>query len=897
MDSETTNPARSYAGLAPLKAMLLVCAAVLLPVRTAQAGAAAPAQVPAGARDILTEQGYWRYRITRRPPVISPAAFKAAGKNGSAAVTLTKLVTNNIRARGASALQSPPLPADWTAADLDDSSWPRSKPAWLFLRSTECRTSDQRISLRGKFTVTSPASSGDLFFTARYRGGVAVFLNGKEVARNHLPEGVLAPDTSAVPYANDAWVDAKGKYIRGDKQSTPEQKKAAQVRARTLGPVKLPRALLRKGVNVLAVELRRTDFHPVARGWKTGVNSTHGLWLPFHLTELRLQATGSGAAANLGRPKGLRAWAMDRNDRLTDMDYPDPNERAQPLRVLGGRNGSYGGLIAVGSDGTIRGLKVSPSDLKSGTSTIPASSVTVMYGRLDQRARGFDAAWFDGLSDQPPAEVPAKDIPTGRFGKGPKVKAGAVQLVFARFRIPADAAPGVYRGEIAIVAAGGAPAKLPVELEVFAWPVPDPKDFRTYVDMYQSPTSASMKYKVPMWSDEHYNLMETSWKLLGRAGNRLVITHLVAETQYGNEESTFRFIPQADGSYKYDFTDFERYVKMALEHCKRIDHVAVSVWHCGGWSGRKADSRHAITVQDPKTGKRSAVPLPTIGTPEAEKILKPALAAVYAKLKEMGLEKQMCIGHVCDSTAPADVLKSFDRIWPGEGKAKWMRGCHIASRARDVYDLKHGGRVVLHEYCYGGGVDKPVLHEARKYPGVFYFRAGYVSGEHRMPLSLYRTFGEAAMAKGTKGIGRVCLDMWRVYERGKKPGKGDAYNDVYNRYPHSSIAQRRPTISRMGWPGPEGAMPTLRFESMIEGVQDLEAMIYMSEAVAKHGGRLGPELTKKCQQLLADRRQYLLLAWIEYAKPVTVHPHHHGWQELSRRTYRLAAEVAKKLGH
>jgi hypothetical protein len=90
-------------------------------------------------------------------------------------------------------------------------------------------------------------------------------------------------------------------------------------------------------------------------------------------------------------------------------------------------------------------------------------------------------------------------------------------------------------------------------------------------------------------------------------------------------------------------------------------------------------------------------------------------------------------------------------------------------------------------------------------------------------------------------------------------------------------------------------MPTLRFETVIEGVQDLEAMIYISEAVAKQRARLGEDLAKRCEVLLEDRGRYLRLVWLEYAKPVTLHPHHWGWRELSRRTYSLAAEVATKL--
>jgi hypothetical protein len=91
-------------------------------------------------------------------------------------------------------------------------------------------------------------------------------------------------------------------------------------------------------------------------------------------------------------------------------------------------------------------------------------------------------------------------------------------------------------------------------------------------------------------------------------------------------------------------------------------------------------------------------------------------------------------------------------------------------------------------------------------------------------------------------------------------------------------------------------MPTLRFEALVEGVQDAEAVIYLDEAVRRHAAMLGAGLVSRCRKLLKDRGNYRTLVWTQYYKPVVIHPHHNGWQEMSARTYALAAEVRRKLG-
>ncbi len=836
---------------------------------------------PSGATEILNGRTYWRFFVTRRPPMVTAEALKLAGKSGEAKAP-PKLLNK---------YSSSPPPAAWPGPDFDDHAWPRSRIKWIGPQVSS-RAHTFRISMRGKFHVENPGDVKGLSLELGYRGGVVVYLNGKEVARKHMPEGTLSDETPAELYPNEAWVDSGGK-------AHSHRKPEPASRNRSIGPVKLDASLLHKGTNVLAVEIRRSDFHPVAMKWRDhGHPPSYDRWTPVGVERIALSATGTGFTPNAGRPAGLQVWVRDRNDYMTADDYGDPTEALYPVRLVGARNGSYCGQIGVGSDAALKGVKVDPSALKGSGGEIPAANVTVLYGLIgDGRSH---KPWCDNLIDAPPAEVPVRSTPGSSARRGmpavPPEKVGAVQPVLVRVKVPKDAKPGEYKGSVS-VAAGGRTVSVPVVLSVADWVVPDPRDFRLFVDLYQSPESVAMQYKVEMWSEEHWKLLEKSWELLGRAGNKLVVVHAAEETQFGNPRGTVYWVKKPDGSYDYDFSVFDRYLEMAKRHCGKLDHVAVQVWHVGntmktgsGWGTSPLDQKVTVTVKN-GSGLES-LRVPAFATEESRKFWKPFLAAVDRRIRDEGHGDALCLGILWDSIPKGALFKTFDEIWPGGGPSRWMRGCHVATSSTGPYPaVKRGpGQIVLHEYCYGGGVRNPRFGEARNYPGVYYFRA---SNEHRVALSLYLAFGDYSLWKGTKGVGRICLDNWPVLK-----GKQGRLVDIINRYPYSDCMQRRPTISQMSWPGPEGAMPTMRLEAFIEGIQASEAVIVIAEALEKHRAKLGSDLAAKCEKLLADRSKARLLAWSQHENRsygnVVLHPTSQGWQELSKRTYQLAAEVTAR---
>jgi hypothetical protein len=162
------------------------------------------------------------------------------------------------------------------------------------------------------------------------------------------------------------------------------------------------------------------------------------------------------------------------------------------------------------------------------------------------------------------------------------------------------------------------------------------------------------------------------------------------------------------------------------------------------------------------------------------------------------------------------------------------------------------------------------------------------------PLVQYRVALEGMSAAGLHGFGRMGADFWDVLD--PKDPLRSTYSRSLNligRYPESNWAQLYlgNSTPHVLAPGPQGAQPTVRFEMIRQGAQDLEARIFLEKALLDHAMRakLGEDLAQRCQQLLDDRVRAVLLgrtSWLFFA----------GGQERLEKLYALAGEAAAALG-
>lgn len=155
-------------------------------------------------------------------------------------------------------------------------------------------------------------------------------------------------------------------------------------------------------------------------------------------------------------------------------------------------------------------------------------------------------------------------------GAAADVKAREVRPVWVTVEVPRDAAPGVYRSELILSAEGKVLAALPVSVDVLGRTLPAPADQDFFLDLWQQPYSVSRWTGTKPWSGEHIEALRPYMEMLARAGQKSATAILFYEPW--GEQSNDKFEPMVatvktkDGSWKYDYSVFDRYVELCDEY-------------------------------------------------------------------------------------------------------------------------------------------------------------------------------------------------------------------------------------------------------------------------------------------------------------------------------------------
>jgi hypothetical protein len=244
-------------------------------------------------------------------------------------------------------------PVDWAGLAMDDSTWPRVRlpsPVPHHI-SPGCGTRPQHregataaLLVRGKFEVKNPAAVKSCRLSVDYVGGIVVTVNGKEALRRHVPGD--KPDLLALAedYPKEVFgSDACDRYAR---------------------EISIPVALLRPGVNVVAIEVHAAPYPRAFVKALEYPNGAPGCWNSIALFSVQMTVSPAAAAvANVARPTGIRLWNCVPYATVSVFDYGDPCESLRPVAIHAARNSVFSGRLMVSSDQTIKGLKATVSDL------------------------------------------------------------------------------------------------------------------------------------------------------------------------------------------------------------------------------------------------------------------------------------------------------------------------------------------------------------------------------------------------------------------------------------------------------------------------------------------------------------------------------------------------------
>ncbi|HET6427030.1 MAG TPA: NPCBM/NEW2 domain-containing protein [Phycisphaerae bacterium] len=859
--------------------------------------------------------------------------------------------------------------ADWAQPGFDDSAFDRQRRGlspwqslgWIaYQQSTLYR---RGCYLRTYFDVPDPAKATDLTVAVAYRGGARVLVNGHEIGRGHLPAGEVTPETFAADYPPEAYTATKdelpdrpgwGEFV-GDircryDQAPPWRRggdfrttygntavnrqgwdRLRALRDRRLGPLAIPPKRLRKGRNVLAIEIRTSRYDPLIvpvgdELWqaKWGTNlSTNPRWAHAGLVDVELRSASAAIPTCRRRPPGVQAWAADMHTRLYDRDYNPAGWPAGTVRMVGAQNGTFAGIVAVGTDRELTGLTAACSPLVGGKgSTIPAAAATVQYmvghgldvlpslgtGRcVDRRVWHDDSMVLTGLyrwGDRdrgvwPESVTSSRDhfayVQQLQFfdhiapEPPKKVPADACQPVWLSVKVPDDAAPGLYKGAVTISAGGVEGLSVPLELEVVGWRLPDPRQLQTFVQSEQSPYGVARAYGIgqaglaqaapsneaaanaeppappALWSDEHFRLIESSFRQLGRLGNDWVFVPVLADSELGNRgDAPVRWIRRKDGSPAFDYSILDRYLALAVKHLGKPRVVCFDVMHgCG---------THTVEVPilDESTGKVERMAVGPEAGPGRAVAWRAFATSLCEHMESLGLRDSMFWGHAFDETPDPGLIGILAEVAPEIG---WAAGSHgrVPDRTFRACGRAYGVPLVADS---ARGWKSPFIHLL-----ITRYAGSIICVEGGSTPFTYRLMCDRAIHGGFNGLGRIGADYfgWTWFDG----CRANQYN----------IAGR--AILQTLWPGAAGVDSSARNEAMLEGLQEAEARIFLEQAVDR--GVLGDERGAEVETIL--REHFLSTAHIcAGAQDVGAMDVTNGWRGRSRRLYAAAAKVAAVVG-
>ena len=841
-------------------------------------------------------------------------------------------------------------PKQWAEPGFDDTGWLRQRITQLPHDRPQLWPDlfNRAIFLRTTFQVADPAKVKELILNMAYRGGVRILINGKELKRASLPAGELPEEAKGDDYPEDAYrayIDEvtdpqTGRRVIPDLRMpfhrAPHDEKnpklsqyryahshiwvnekgwdrMVKLRDRELGDVSVPGSMLVKGVNVLAIEVRGSHYHPIiypgAGGerfnngnWRQGGGFENYTWAHTRLIRMGLTDPASAVASTLQRPEGVQVWVEDMHNRTYPQDFNQPGGATGKLRMVGAPNGCYGGQFVVGASKDLAGLKIAVGEVKSDKATLPADAFGLQAMVPEPLADIYKCGYGRGVDVGPVNEMTMHTVLQlsknpglfkaeigGVVGEEMKkfqyfdhlsealpasVKAGASQPFWLSLKIPEGTAPGVYRGSVTVSAEGMEPSSVPVEVEVIDWRVPGAGEFQTDVLLTQSLYAYPKQYKVPLFSDQHFKLMESAFKQLARVGNDCLYVPVLLRSEFGNVEQPgpIKWIRRKDGSLTFDYTNLDKYLDLAVKHMGVPRVISFGVMH---WC--MASSPPKVWVYDEATGKEEMVGMGWRDN-AAERIpmWKAFANQLVDHMRAKGLYGSMYWGHGGDAESDPALIGLLFELYPD---IYWTASTH--SYGGGSGGGGHEARVFR---CVSEIYAKPYTETS--YKG--WLRRG---GDQKFfnPLSdrnrssgmavpfCFRTSADYSMHLGYTGIGGMGYDYYAL-----------SWNEGYGGTDWNVAGLPFFTLS---WPGKGGAESSARFEAMLEGIQDAELRIFIEQQLERKA--LPDELAKQAQAAVLDRYRAFLTRQFNFS-PLAQNGV--GWQDYSRKAYQAAAAAAQKVG-
>lgn len=254
--------------------------------------------------------------------------------------------------------------------------------------------------------------------------------------------------------------------------------------------------------------------------------------------------------------------------RYKKLDVPDVKATGT-LRLKAWKGERVNAQAVLWTQKDLEGAEMTVSELKNGNSVIPASAVRthfvryVMTDELNKDGSGGCGARENKAEWDSLMVADVLDIVRVR-----EVKARTTQPVWLNVWVPAEAKPGKYKGTLTVSGKNFEAMKLPFEIEVVNRTLPEPQKWAFHLDLWQNPYAVARYYQVPLWSKAHFDAMRPLMKMLANAGQRAITASIMHKPWAGQTEDAYDTMifrmKKLDGTWVYDYTVFDKWVEFMM---------------------------------------------------------------------------------------------------------------------------------------------------------------------------------------------------------------------------------------------------------------------------------------------------------------------------------------------
>ncbi|MDH7460466.1 DUF6067 family protein [Chitinophagaceae bacterium 26-R-25] len=378
----------------------------------------------------------------------------------------------------------------------------------------------------------------------------------------------------------------------------------------------------------------------------------------------------------------------------------------------------------------------------------------------------------------------------------------SVQPVWLSIQVPGSSRAGTYSGKI-VVRIDKKISTLDIQVKVSNSRLPDSGKWSFDLDLWQYPVCIAKFHKVELWSDEHFKIMRPYFLMLGSAGQKCITISMI---EGGNQDkdvspAMIKFIKKTDGSWKYDYTLFDKYVSFVMS-CginKRINCYSMIPW--------TMNFRYHDEASNADTSFNTSV-----SSVEYKNYWQSFLTDFAAHLKQKKWFEKTSIA--MDERKLEDMLTAIKIV--KETDADWhvsLAGSYHPELADKIYDYSifKASLFSKEELSY---------RNQHRLPSTF-----YTSCEGERPnMFTFSSPAESvwmgwyASAKGFTGYLRWGFNLWN----------DNPLNDSRWIYPGGDAFQI--------YPGPRSSV---RFEKLIEGIQSFEKIKILKELYHKSNNKKG----------------------------------------------------------